>query len=457
MAKVLIKRLVWDPLSRGRNRSYDTESIRAIAGTALAIAFAWVIGTWVAEGKWAFLAAIAAAPLAIWWPVQTALGLFAFVVPFDTIAIMGGDSGATTLTFFVGAASAGLLLVTGLATGRFRTPPRSALWWSLLMLWCAVTYLWSIDPATSLSRMPTAAALLLIYLLSSSYRLTEAERRRVVVLAVLGGFLAALFVVKEFYQGVSIAGSDRASLVVGGQEADPNLLAAGLLPPISMAMALFFSSQKRMSKVLAMLAVGVIGLCIFLSMSRGAALGLLVIAVIYLLRLKKWGVLAPVASLLLLLLVVPANFFTRFRQAGDSGGAGRVPIWTAGLQALKHFWVQGAGVDGFPAAYTRYAGFSPNFMGFERAAHNLYLCTGVELGIVGLVLLLLAIRSQFRATRYTAGEFDPFLVGSEAACWAVLVSAFFLDVLWRKYFWLSWILLTICTQVQRETRTRVDS
>ena len=452
MTKVLIKRPVWEPLSR------DTGSLRTIAGTALAIVSAFVIGTWVGEAKWAYLAAIAVAPLVVWWPVQTALGMFVLVVPFDTIAIMGGsDSGGTTLTFFVGAAATGILLVTGLATGRLSTPPGSALWWSLLVFWCGATCLWAIDPATSIGRMPTAAAILLMYLLSSSYRLNQAERRRVVVLAVLGGCLAAAFVIKGFYQGVSIGAAKRASLVIGDQEADPNLLAAGLLPSVSLAMALFFSTQKSIGKMLAMLAVGLIGLCIFLSMSRGATLGLLVIAGIYLLRLKKWRVLVPVAGLLLLLLVVPSNFFIRFQQAGESGGAGRVPIWIAGLEALKHFWLQGAGVDGFPAAYTRYAGFSPHFDGFERAAHNLYLCTSVELGIVGLGLLFLAVRSQFRAARHAPGQFDPFLVGSEAACWAVLVSGFFLDVLWRKYFWLSWILLTICTRVQPATKTGVDA
>jgi O-antigen ligase len=451
MEKVLIKRLVWEPLSR------DTDSLRTVAGTALAIASALVIGTWVGEAKWTYLAAIAVAPLVVWWPVQTALGMFVLVVPFDTIAILGSSDSGTTLTFFVGAAATGILLVAGLATGRIHAPPRSALWWSLLVLWCGLTCLWAIDPATAIGRMPTAAALLLIYLLSSSYRLTPVERRWIIVLAVLGGTLAAAFVIKDFYQGISIGASKRASLAMGDQVADPNLLAAGLLPSVSLAMALFFSTRKRISKALAMLAVAVIGLCVFLSMSRGATLGLLVIAGIYLLRLKKWRVLVPVACLLLLLLVVPSNFFVRFQQAGESGGAGRVPIWIAGLEALKHFWVVGAGVDGFPAAYTRYAGFSPHFDGFERAAHNLYLCTSVELGIVGLGLLLLAVRSQFRAARHAPGGFDPFLVGSEAACWAVLVSGFFLDVLWRKYFWLSWILLTICTQVQPETKTGVDS
>jgi O-antigen ligase len=279
----------------------------------------------------------------------------------------------------------------------------------------------------------------------------------VVLLTILGGCCAAAYVIAEFHQGVSVAGTDRSSLVVGDQEADPNGMAAGLLLPISLAMALFFSSEKRTAKVLAMLAVAGIGLSIFLTMSRGAALALIVIAVVFLLRLKKMRVLAPVVALSLLLLFVPASFFSRFEKAGASGGAGRIPIWTVGVEALKHFWVQGAGVDCFPAAYTLYAGSGPEFTGFDRASHNIYLMTAVELGIVGLILLLLAIRAQFRVVRHAPGRFDPMLVASEAACWALLVSGFFLDTIWRKYFWLSWILLTLCTQMRSDTQPRADS
>jgi O-antigen ligase len=455
MPNSLSHRLSWKESVLGPSRFGDSQLIRNAAWAVVAITCALVVGTFVGQGKWLYLIPLAVLPLVARWPVETALGLFAIAIPFDEIAIVGGSGGGgTSLTFFVGAAAASILCLVGLAHRRFRVPPRAALWWSLFVLWCGISCLWAIDSAAARARMPTAGALLLIYLLSSSIRLTQGERRWVVFLTVLGGCLGSAYVVKEFYQGVSLTGTDRASLVVAGQEADPNGLAAGLLLPTSLAMALFFSNRKRIGKVLAVLALGGIGLCIFLSMSRGAALALIVIAAIYLLRLKKWRALVPVASLLLLLVFVPSGFFTRFQEAGDTGGAGRVPIWTAGLEALKHFWVQGAGIDGFPEAYTTYAGFAPKFKGFGRASHNIYLGTSVELGIVGFTFLLLAIRSQFRAVRHAAAKFDPFLVGSEAACWAILVAGFFLDVLWRKYFWLSWIMLNIFTQVPRETQVR---
>lgn len=443
------------------DRLYKTQWIRTCAKTLLFIATALLIGLFVGEAKWFYLIAIAALPLAALWPVPTALGMFALLVPFDAIAIVGGGESGTTLTWFAGVAAALVLFLAGLASGRLHFPPRATLCWSLFVLWCAVTCLWAIDPTVALRRLPTAGALLVLYILSASLRLTPKERLWVVVLAVLGGCLAAAYITREFYQGISF-GSDlgptaRASLVLGDQEADPNGMAAGLLLPISLAIALFFFSQKWIGKAMAMLAVSLMGYCLFLTMSRGGALALIAIGVVYLRRLNKWRALVPFSLLLLLLVFVPESFFHRFGQAAATGGAGRISIWIASLEMLKHYWVLGAGINNFSVAYSSYAGFAPVFKGYGRAAHNIYLGTWVELGVVGIALLLLAVRSQFREVQRAHLEFDPISVASEAACWAVLVAGFFLDVLWRKYFWLSWILLTISTQIGRAAKTTGES
>ena len=94
---------------------------------------------------------------------------------------------------------------------------------------------------------------------------------------------------------------------------------------------------------------------------------------------------------------MPAGFFHRFQQAGSSGGSGRLDIWTVGLTAFKHYGLVGAGFSNFPFAYTNYAGEARNFQGSYRDPHNIYLRIGVELGLIGLVLFVLAVRSQFRA------------------------------------------------------------
>ena len=447
----------WRTLWRGRYRSHDPQFIGSTGWILACIVAGVVIGKLVGDEKWFFLIALVVLPFIARWPVETALGMFVLVIPFDEIAIIGGVDNGTSLTFFVGAAAVSILCLVGLAHRRFHVPPRSALWWSFFVFWCGVTCLWAIDSDAALRRLPTAVSLLMLYLISVSLRLTPNERLRIVVVTVLGGCLAGAFIIREFYQGVSFVSSGRASLVIGNQETDPNGMAASLLLPTSLAIGLFFLSQKWVGKTLAMVAEVAMGFCILLTMSRGAALALIVIAVIYLRRLKKFRALIPVRLLLLLLLFVPRAFFERFWSASASGGAGRVPIWIAGLEALKHFWVQGAGVNNFPQAYSAYAGFAPTFRGFGAASHNIYLGTWVELGIVGLTFFLLAIRSQLRAVRPAHDDFDPLLVGSEAAAWAILVAGFFIDIVWRKYFWFSWILLAVATQLPRKTQIRLDS
>ena len=88
-----------------------------------------------------------------------------------------------------------------------------------------------------------------------------------------------------------------------------------------------------------------------------------------------------------------------------------------------------------------------------RGAHNTYLSAWVELGIVGLTLLLTAVGCHLYSARRVRRRMDPRAVvakATEAACYGVLVSVFFGDYLWTKYFWLPWILLAWGVQEREE-------
>jgi hypothetical protein len=86
---------------------------------------------------------------------------------------------------------------------------------------------------------------------------------------------------------------------------------------------------------------------------------------------------------------------------------------------------------------------------YTWVAHNIYLEVAVEMGIVGLVLLLTALISQLRAAsrcRKNLPASAGVIVAYEAACYAIMVSAFFIGVLWEKWFWLAWILLAVAVR-----------
>jgi O-antigen ligase len=283
--------------------------------------------------------------------------------------------------------------------------------------------------------------------------MSSKEFRGVVLLTILGASTAAAFPLLQFMRGSGV--TLRASLVMAGRETDPNQLAASLLLPLSFAIGAFFSSRGWFNRLAAMAAVALIGFGILLSMSRGSLVAVAVMIGVYLYRSgMNWRTILPIAVLALLLPAVPSLFFVRLQQGLNDKGGGRLDIWQVGLMAVKHNSVFGGGLDSFPGLYQKYTGRALVFRGYRRGPHNIYLSITAEMGIIGLLLFLGAVRAQFRVVRHfktvAKEQISPLLVACEAACWGGLAAAFFLDVLWRKAFWFSWILLSIASRQPRD-------
>jgi len=156
------------------------------------------------------------------------------------------------------------------------------------------------------------------------------------------------------------------------------------------------------------------------------------------------------AMLLLLLPAMPDMFFERAQSVFDGSdptGAKRTIVWQIGVRALQQFGVVGAGLANFPDAYiqTSYPGF-----GRYIAGHNTYLSTWVELGAVGLVVLLIVLFGHLRLSRpVKAGGSAGTMAGAlEAACCASLAVIFFGDWLWDKTLWMQWILIAWVARTQ---------
>jgi O-antigen ligase len=425
--------------------------------TISAITLALAAGVTIANGKWFYLLAIVVLPLVLLRPVESALGAFALLVPFDSVAAIGGGQGtSTSLNWFIGGVAAAVLLFVGLAGDRLDKPRRTTVSWALFVGWSAITILWALDQKTALSSLPTAISLLIMYFVATSLRITKRELSGILVCTTLGGLVAALYAIYSHYQGISyhsILGmvTMRSSLVIGNRETDPNEFANSLLLPFSLAFGMFLSARRGIAKTAMLAVVAIILLSVFLTMSRGGLLSLIVIAVVYVYRLRlKLRVLIPIALGGVLLLAAPSLFFKRISEALETGGAGRVDIWRAGLEASKSYGVFGAGLGNFPVAFDRFVGYATHFEGYGRGSHNIYLNVLVELGIVGFVLLLNAFRTELRGRKF-ADFISPFhsAVACEAAAWGMLAGCMFLDILWKKAFWLVWIVLAAATLLQK--------
>jgi len=187
----------------------------------------------------------------------------------------------------------------------------------------------------------------------------------------------------------------------------------------------------------------------FLTMSRGALFAISVMLIVFLRKLRmRWQILAPTIVLLAGLLLAPKLLFQRLEQSGTTGGAGRIYIWQTGMAALKDFGLIGAGLGNFPSVFDKYSSHADEFVGFRRDPHNIYLETMVELGIVGLGLLVLAVASQLRMAKLAQPSIKGIpanlrIIACQAAGWGMLTASFFLGTLWFKTFWLPWIMLTL--------------
>ena len=392
--------------------------------------------------------------LAIKYPVEMTLGLFAFLVPFDNVLLVGRTG--LSIDWALGAAAGAVLLAYGLVSGRLRMPPRSAIWWGLFVAWGAETLLWALDPAQSLQRLPSAVSIFLFYLVVVSFRMNARELRTVVLFIIAGGVLASAVALRDFTRGVGWF--SRAALVISNKQTNPNDFADALLLPFSLALAGFLSVQTMIKRSAMLLAATLIGVCVLLTMSRGSLFGLAALLTVYLIRLRvRRQVLIPILLVSAFITVAPSFFFQRMQQALTDRGDGRWDVFLVGEQIVKHYPILGLGLDNFRVGYAKFAGFAPVFRGFDRDPHDIYLQAWAELGIIGLALLLTAIISQLRelhlANRRRHGSPNYLLLAIEAACWALLVHGFAANLLWRKQFWLVWILAALATQLLRSSET----
>ena len=282
-----------------------------------------------------------ALPLALVWPVEVALGTFALIVPFDEITGMG--NGTVTVTWLVGVFAVVLLLLVGVLQKRLELPPRAALWWTLLVAWGGLSAFWAIEPANAIAKLPTALSLLLLYLATVSLEISDRELSSVTLFAIAGGCAAAVFAVYAFYNGSFYHGGEmRGSLVVGAKETDPNIFAASLLFPLSLAVGRFLSSHGRFQRMLMLGACAVISLGVLVTQSRGAVLAMAVMIFVYLYRFRiKLRVVVP-------MFVcrshpgVSVGFVVHTFRKGGSVGRWRASRYLAGrtgsYQEVRRFW-----------------------------------------------------------------------------------------------------------------------
>ncbi|MGC1381253.1 MAG: O-antigen ligase family protein [Candidatus Baltobacteraceae bacterium] len=412
-------------------------ALTLLAGTKSGIALATIA---VGGPAFAYLAIVA--------PAIFPFGSYAALVPFDNLLDVAAFG---TLTKILGILTGVAFLAFMLRTRRAVSPPKALFIWSALVVWLAATAFWAIDQQSVFALLPTACELVVLFAAVSVFPSDRKAVSACVIATVAGGVAAALYGAYLFHSGIDIAArSNRLWIMTDSSEIDPNHFAAALLLPISLCAGTALYTRRVVPAVGATAALAIMLVGVAESGSRGAAIGIAVMALYLFVRSDRrlrlaLGALPAAAGLAILSL--HTSIWARFAQTLSSGGSNRLPIWKVGLTTLKSHWLLGAGYNNFGFAYDQafLQTHQTQFANWHRAPHDLLIGTGVELGIVGVALVIAGWVAQFRMLRNvpaTSPEY-PLRLALESAVLATFVAALFLDVMIAKYLWLTFMLIAL--------------
>lgn len=309
-------------------------------------------------------------------------------------------------------------------------------------LWAALSIAWALSPDLALARVLLLGQQLLMVLvianvLSKNQNLVEPLLGVYAAAAVLAAGLA----VAGYYIGQ--ASSSGLSRIEAFEDQSPAHFAASLVPAVMLGLFYLTRARSWLLRALSATLLVLTALAVLMSGTRSAWVGLLV-GSIFMFDWRSRGrglviIVLFVAGIVVYTAQIPflRDFILdRSSNAIDSGGAGRMDIWKVGLTIAEDHPIVGVGFGNFPQAFTfdaiaRTRGLG-NYSGLYagRAAHNIFLGSLVETGLVGLTFLSSFMWSIAR--RVQAGPLNSLI---QAIVVAYLVQGSFLDITNRKYFW----------------------
>jgi O-antigen ligase len=379
-------------------------------------------------------------------PISFPFSVYILLVPFDSILDLPAFG---TLTKLLGIASAAALLFYMIRTKRMKEPPRATALWLLLFLWMTASLFWAIDVPSAQNLLPTSLSLFGLYVVVSMLPLNIAGLRQIVAAVIAGGVASAVYGVYFFHSGAGV-NKDRLFIRTDTSAMNPDHFANSLVLPVALCLVALLWTRSVWVRIFCGAGLGIMLYTVVLTGSRGAMLGIGAVVFYLIWRDRhRWTIASLLAALGAIVIAVtgPAHFVERWALAAQNGGAGRMSIWNTGIVAFKENWLFGAGYANFPFAYDHafMQTFQPFYANWNRASHNILLGTAVELGSVGLILLVLAWIGQFRLLRsIPAGDMRyPLRLALEGAVIGLFVCGFFADIMIWKYVWLAFMLVVL--------------
>jgi O-antigen ligase len=299
------------------------------------------------------------------------------------------------------------------------------------LVWVTISIAWASSAGAAAGDLWHWYAVALIFVVVATVARDAATVRLLMHMFIVGAVLSIL--AGEVY-GSGSSQLDLAAAESGrlyGAQGDPNILAAGLLPGIVMAAALLVDERRLAVRVWLMVAAGILAVGVVASESRGGfvAAGAMLLAALIFFRRRRAHVVVVVlviAGLAGVSLASTPGAWQRITHFDD--GNGRADIWRVALRVGGAHPMVGAGLNNFEEVSGQYVRRPGPLKTLDlivdrpHVAHNLYLETYADTGLIGLGLLLGFIGGCLYAAWKAGMRFerqdDP---GLEALARAVLV------------------------------------
>jgi O-antigen ligase len=406
------------------------------------------------------LLGLAAAPFVVWLvvvlvrePLRTALPVYAALIPFGG-AVALADSKFASLSSL-----AGIVLGAGLALHVLRNRQAGVRLsatvpiWLLLLAFAGATVIWSVDPGKTVSSVYILVSLIAIYVLVAICPVDRSVLRRVENGLLIGGLacvgygLFQLIVLGGFPSDPPVPGSTDGRF--GNGLLGPNNQAVALILPLLVSTTRSVTVPDRLTRVLYGIVSAVLVVGIVMTGSRGGLLATGVAVLVLVAAVHRGKAIVATYGLVAMLVAAFVFFTNPFglaeRNVETTSSSGRTDIWEVGLAACPEYCAFGSGWGTFPSVYAdtqaSVPGASVLVGGGAYEPHNVWILVGIELGVLGVLLLAAGLLATFsEALRLPAALRGAPLAGLAATVFA----ATFLSNLEFKFFWMALILVVLC-------------
>jgi len=214
-----------------------------------------------------------------------------------------------------------------------------------------------------------------------------------------------------------------------GTSVDPNALGGLLILMLTLTAPQLFTPRPLLKRRWIVIGVGLIGLALLLSFSRGSFLGAgVALFLLGVVRYRKLLVIGVIALALILVLPQTQGYVTHFfdglqvlsdSQASDLSTQMRVGEYTDALKLIQRYPIFGVGFTGTPDIDT-----------YLKVA-NLYLMMAGEMGIVGVTAFLIVMGTLFvsawraRGALTVRSDVEPIWWGFHAALVGAMIGGIF--------------------------------